>query len=172
MPVTDDMAMAGGREQFGFPKKMAQIELDRAGDRINGFVERNGVRFFEIEFTEDEPAVANIFKSSIQQDFAFHQETGSSAYLVKSFIAPDDQIFDYPPRLIKQNTVFRPKTIQWGQAQVKFTRSNSDPWYEVEVINYIGALRIVGDNTMHSGQVLAELSKMEYAPYAFTKWDW
>ena len=27
MPVTSDMAMAGGREIFGFPKKMADISL-------------------------------------------------------------------------------------------------------------------------------------------------
>jgi acetoacetate decarboxylase len=172
MPVTDDMAMAGGREQFGFPKKMAQIQLTRIDEKFHGFVERNSVRFFELEFTEDEQSVADIFKNSIQQSFAFHQETGSGAYLVKSFMAPDDQIFDYPPRLIRQNIVFRPKTIEWGRAQIKLDRSNCDPWYEVEVINPIGALRIVGDNTMHSGQVLAEISKMEYAPYAFIKWDW
>lgn len=172
MPVTDDMAMAGGRELFGFPKKMAQIKLDGANGKFHGFVERNEVRFFDLEFAVDEQAVADILKSSIQQDFAFHQETGSGAYLVKSFMAPDDQVFDYPPRLIRQNTVFRPKIIEWGKARVKFERSDFDPWYEVEIINPIGALRIVGDNTMHSGQVLAEISKMEYAPYSFIKWDW
>ncbi len=25
MPVDDDMAMAGGREAFGYPKKMAEV---------------------------------------------------------------------------------------------------------------------------------------------------
>ncbi|MGE5123599.1 MAG: acetoacetate decarboxylase family protein [Acidobacteriaceae bacterium] len=171
MPVTDDMAMAGGREQFGFPKKMAQIELIRKGEKFHGYAERKGVRFFELEFTKDEQSVADIFKNSIQQSLAFHQEPGSCSYLIKSFLAPDDQIFDYSPRLIRQNTAFRPKTIEWGQAQIKFERSNSDPWYEVEVINLIGAMRIVGNNTMHSGHVLTEISKMEYAPYAFIKWD-
>jgi acetoacetate decarboxylase len=30
MPVTDDMAMAGGRELGGYPKKIAQIELEKS----------------------------------------------------------------------------------------------------------------------------------------------
>jgi len=32
MPVTSDMAMAGGREVFGFPKKIAEIEYVEDGD--------------------------------------------------------------------------------------------------------------------------------------------
>jgi acetoacetate decarboxylase len=173
MPVTDDMAMAGGREIFGFPKKIAQqIQLVQAGGKTLGFGKTYGVRFFELEFTPDEQAVDESIKILIQQSLAFHQETGTSTYLFKSFRAPDNQLFDYPPRLIRQNTVFRPKTIEWGQAQVKLIRSDCDPWYEVEVVNPIGAMRIVGDNTMLPGQVLAEVDPLEFAPYAFTKWDW
>ena len=169
MPVTNDIAMAGGRERFGFPKKIAQqIQLNQSGGTTVGFVERNGVRFFELEFTHDDQAVDENFK----QSFDFHNEAGASTYLFKSFMAPDNQIFDYPPRLIRQYTVFRPRTIEWGQAQVKLIPSVCDPWHEVEVINPIGAVRIVGDNTMLNGQVLAEVDPMEFAPYAFNKWDW
>jgi len=169
MPVTNDIAMAGGREIFGFPKKIAQqIQLNQTGDKTIGFVERNGVRFFELEFTHDEQAVNESFKRSNN----FNDESGSSTYLFTCFIAPDDEIFDYPPRLIRQKSIFRPKTIEWGQAQVKLLPSECDPWHEVEVVNPIGAVRIVGDNTMLKGQVLAEVDPMEFAPYAFTKWDW
>jgi acetoacetate decarboxylase len=173
MPVTDDMAMAGGRERFGFPKKIAQqIQLRQADGKTVGFVERNGVRFFELEFSPDEQAVDESFKTLTQQSFAFHQETGAGTYLFKSFVAPDNQIFDYPPRLIRLNTVFRPKTIEWGQAQVKLISSDCDPWAEVEIVNPLGAMRIIGDNTLLLGQVLAEVDPMEFAPYAFAKWDW
>jgi acetoacetate decarboxylase len=172
MPVTNDMAMAAGREQFGFPKKMAQIQLSQADSQTLGSVERKGVRFFELEFAANEQSVDDVFKNFIQQSFAFHQETGSATYLLKSFNAPDNQGFDYPPRLIRQNTVFNPKTIEWGQAEIKLTRSDCDPWYEVEVVNLVGALRIVGDNTMLPGQVLTEVDPLEYLPYAFAKWDY
>lgn len=172
MPVTDDMAMAGGRERFGFPKKMAhQIQLNQAGGETMGFVERRGVRFFELEFRPDEQVVEESFKTLIQQTLAFDQETGSGTYLFKSFSAPDDQLFDYPPRLIRQNTIFRPKTIEWGQAKVILSPSDCDPWVEVEVVTLIGGMRFVGDITMLSGQVLAEVDPLEFAPYAFSKWD-
>lgn len=36
IPVTDDMAMALGREAFGLPKKMAQIGLRRDGAMVEG----------------------------------------------------------------------------------------------------------------------------------------
>jgi acetoacetate decarboxylase len=160
MPVTGDMAMAGGREQFGFPKKIAQqIQLNQSNDEIQGFVERNGVRFFELKFTPDEQAVDENIKAIILQGFGFGQDTGAATYLYKCFKAPDSPLFDYPPRLIRQTTVFRPKTIEWGQVQIKMTPSECDPWDEVEVVSPIGALRIVGDNTMMSGQVLAEVDQ-------------
>jgi acetoacetate decarboxylase len=173
MPVTGDMAMAGGREQFGYPKKMAQqIQLGQSSSEILGFVERNGVRFFELKFKHDEQAVNENFKALIQQAFGFDQDKGADTYLFKCFKAPDSPLFDYPPRLIRQTTVFRPKTIEWGQAQINMTPSECDPWYEVEVISPIGAMHIIGDNTMLSGQVLAEVDPMEFAPYAFNRWDW
>jgi hypothetical protein len=134
-------------------------------------VERKGVRFIELEFTHDEQAMDESFKSLIQQSLAFYQETGTGTYLFKSFGAPDDQLFDYPPRLIRQNTVFRPKTIEWGTAKVNLRHSDLDPWDEVEVVNPIGAMRIIGDNTMLPGQVLTEVDSLGFTPYAFTKWD-
>jgi acetoacetate decarboxylase len=48
MPVTSDMAMAGGREVFGFPKNMADIHYSIDGDAVHGWTERRGVRFMEI----------------------------------------------------------------------------------------------------------------------------
>ena len=172
MPVTDDMAMAAGRETFGFPKKIAQIHLDQTPDRIQGYVERNGIRFIELEFAVNEQSVPDNFKDLIQNSLAFYQTSGTPTYLFKSFTSPDNQSFDYPPRLVRQKTIFRPKTIEWGQAQVKLNPSNSDPWHEVEVISPLGAMRIVGDNTMLSGDVLAEVDPIQFAPYAFNKWDW
>ena len=38
MPVTNDMAMAGGREIWGYPKKLANIALQREGGTAYGFI--------------------------------------------------------------------------------------------------------------------------------------
>ncbi len=43
MPVDNDMALIGGREQFGYPKKIAEeISLERRGDHAIGAVVRSG----------------------------------------------------------------------------------------------------------------------------------
>src|SRR5271157_1830170 len=48
MPVTNDIAMAGGREVYGFPKKIADIDITRQGETVSGWTERRGVRFMEV----------------------------------------------------------------------------------------------------------------------------
>ena len=48
MPVTDDRAMIGGREIFGFPKKMANVVLERNDKDVHGYSERLGVKNIEI----------------------------------------------------------------------------------------------------------------------------
>ncbi len=40
--------MAGGREEFGYPKKMATIQFEHSGQSVHGHVERHGIRFFEV----------------------------------------------------------------------------------------------------------------------------
>lgn len=172
MPVTGDLAMAGGREIFGYPKKIAAIDFNREGDQVSGSLERHGARFFEVQAELREEAVEEGFKALIAQGFAFHDESGSSGYLFKHFLSPEGAGFDYPPRLIRQANVFRPKLVEWGQAQVEFHPSERDPWHEVEIVRMLATMYIVSDNTMLGGKVVAEVDPMEFMPYAFLKWDW
>ena len=49
MPVTNDIALILGREIFGYPKKMADIDIERKGENVSGWTERHGIRFFEVK---------------------------------------------------------------------------------------------------------------------------
>ena len=50
MPVDDDMAMIGAREQYGYPKKMAdKITLEKAQNRVVGSVIRKKEEILRIE---------------------------------------------------------------------------------------------------------------------------
>ena len=49
MPVTDDMALIGGREYFGFPKKIGTLSLTKNGVKTGGWTERHDIRFMEIK---------------------------------------------------------------------------------------------------------------------------
>jgi acetoacetate decarboxylase len=173
MPVTNDIAMAGGREIFGFPKKIADVQLHRKGDTLVGWTERRGVRFMEIrakmtgKFNVEDAAAMLMNPAAANPD-------GSSdavSYNFKHFPAPEGMGFDYNPRLVKQVTTMRPKEVEFGEAEVILQPSDYDPWAEVEVVRVLGAVRTVGDNSMKSGAVVAEVGPMEFASYAFLKWD-
>ncbi len=172
MPVTGDMAMAGGREIFGYPKKLANIEFKRSGDSVTGWLERHGVRFFEVRARLDgKPSFEN-FRESMTEGSAYNDERGAITYNFKYFQAPDGSGLDYSPRLVSQATVFRPKTIEWGNAEVILSPSEHDPWSEVEIVTVLGAVYTVGNNSMLRGSVVAEVDPVAFAPYSFLKWDW
>lgn len=172
MPVTSDMAMAGGREFFGFPKKMADIHYKKDGDTAEGWTERRGTRFMEIRARLtgkfNDPSMQDILTANPMAEDGSSKRT---SYNFKHFPAPEGGAFDYNPRLVKQETVFRPKEIQFGEAEIIFKPSNYDPWAEVEVVKMLGAVYTRGDNSMLGGKVVAEAGPMEFAPHAFLKWD-
>jgi acetoacetate decarboxylase len=171
MPVDGDMAMAGGREIFGFPKKMAQIEFEKQGNALTGRISRHGKRFFEIRARLNGDSVQEPVRSMIQTGLAFNSEAGSSVYLYKHFMAPDGVGFDYPPRLIRQNNVLRSQSLDWAEAEFTLPPSDCDPWYEVEIVRVLGSVYVVGNTTMLHGAVVAEVDPAAFMPYAWSKWD-
>lgn len=171
MPVDDDMAMAGGREVFGYPKKMARLHFNKDGDNIEGWVERHGVRYFEIKakLTETPPEAL----SSMAPDWTSNPgvEEERISFNFKSFPAPERQGFDYNPRLIREAVTFRPAITLFGTPEITLTQSDDDPWAEVAVEKVLGAVYTKGHNTMNPGKVVSEGDLAAFLPYAFLKWD-
>jgi acetoacetate decarboxylase len=58
-----------------------------------------------------------------------------------------------------------------GEGEIILRHSDYDPWAEVEVVKMLGAFYTVGDNSMLRGKSVAEVGFIEFAPYAFLKWD-
>ena len=176
MPVSNDIALAGGREIFGFPKKMANFHFKKDGDVVSGWTERKGVRFMELETNltgtfNDVAAMEKFMLAAGGDDGTIR----GVSYNFKHFIAPgsagSSAGFDYNPRLVRQETILRPKAMQFGEASVTLTHSEDDPWAEVEVVKVLGAMYTVGDNSMLGGTVVAETDATSFAPYAYLKWD-
>ncbi len=173
MPVTNDMAMAAGREFFGFPKKIAEIHFQRDGRSAEGWTDRRGVRFMDIRAkltgNFNDPAAQEILTAALKPgaDGAIH----AVSYNFKHFPAPEGGAFDYNPRLVRQETVLKPKEMLLGEAKIILRPSDYDPWAEVEVVRMLGAIYTQGDNSMLPGKAVAEVGFMEFAPFAFLKWD-
>jgi acetoacetate decarboxylase len=169
MPVTGDLAMAGGREEFGYPKKMANIQFKRSAHSVRGRIERHGIQFFEVRAKLTGKTNTEEFQSIVLSETS---EEGAVAYNFKHFFAPDKIGFDYKPRLVRERTVFRLNVVEWAEAEVFLSHSEYDPWAEVEIVRVLGAVYTVGNNTMQRGEVVAEADPIAFEPYAYLKWDY
>src|SRR5438132_6161628 len=87
MPMTTEQAVVGGRETFGEPKKLAEVTLERDGDRIVGRMGRLGVTFVELSGRVLE--TLDLPPDGKRTDFYF-----------KFLPAPDGKGFDAEPSLV------------------------------------------------------------------------
>jgi acetoacetate decarboxylase len=173
MPVTDDRAMIGGREIFGFPKKIANVYLKKEGKDVYAYSERLGVKNIEIKAKLtgkfNDPETAKIIK---ELGLLPGRKKNTINYNFKYFPAPDKNAFDYNPWLVKQETAVRPQSMEMGEADIILNSTIHDPWGEIEIIKILGALYIKTDNTMLPGEKIAEVDSEEFLPYSYIKWDW
>ncbi len=175
MPVTNDMAMAAGREYFGFPRKIAFIELKHNGNEIEGWAERLGTIFFHAKlkitgrFNEDDTMKLllseEILKLNGRVPILNH-------YSFKHYNSPEFFTFEHKTRLIKEITEIKPKVLKLGEAEIKLDSSIHDPWAEIENVRLLGGIYYEGDYSMQKGIVIDEIDPEITRPYSFIKWDW
>lgn len=170
MHVTNDMAMALGREVYGFPKKLSDIEFEREGKIAKGRLERYGRPILELQSNlSGKPNTTDFL--DLLAEYARPNGGGLVTFLFKHFPAPDRHGFDYHPRLIRVETIMRPTAVEFGEADIMLSPSDTDPWFQVEIVNVLGALYTAGHHVMKKGDVVAEVDSSIFAPYACIKWD-
>ena len=173
MPVTDGQSMCSGREFYGMPKKMADVGFESKGNRIEGWTERYGRRFFELKVDLDQPPQNPGIK-----DLSLWEATagGTSEQQVrlfsfKAFRSPDWAGFDYPPRLIQYALLGELRDVRYCRAEIELHDSPYDPWAEIELGEIQGAIYARGRTYMGAGQVVAEVDPMQFAPYYMGRFD-
>jgi acetoacetate decarboxylase len=157
MPITSEPRMHNGRDVFGLPKKLAKIHFERQGNRATGWVERNGVRFVEVE--------AEL--TGTLQELPPMGPSYSFKAMPRIDLKPG---FDGPVFLTAQRTTIEPKSIEIGTAGIVFKKAEHDPWHELGDVSVLTAFYMVTDNTMLPGSILAEVEPKGYIPhyYRFT----
>jgi len=173
MPVTDDRAMIGGREIFGFPKKIANVTLERKDNSVHAYSERLGVKNIEIK-AELTGKFNDLETPKIIKELGLlpGRRKNTINYNFKYFPAPNKEGFDYDPWLVKQQTSVQPKSLEMGFAEVKLNSTDHDPWAEVEIVRLLGALYLKTDNEMLPGEALIQVDPEEFLPFSYSKWDW
>ncbi|MEW6441138.1 MAG: acetoacetate decarboxylase family protein [bacterium] len=158
MPITSEPRMHNGRDVFGFPKKLANIHLEREGNRVSGWVERYGIRFVEI-------AIA--LSGSIPE-----LPPMGPTFLFKAMPKIDlTPGFDGPVLLARQQTEIRPRRIEIGTAELTLRPSEHDPWSEIGKPEVLAAFSLESDNTMLPGTILGEVDPQGYLPHYYKVTD-
>jgi acetoacetate decarboxylase len=176
MPVDDDTAMVGGREQLGFPKKMAdKITLDKKDNSIIGSVVRKKVEILRIEGDLGNETSEDVlsYLGDTTTDWDGEQCYRVLSFLFKFFLSPDGSNFDYFPRLVRQATLFRRlgKTVQ-VTGKVTLSSTPCDPLGEVSVGDIIGIIYGQWHNTMLPGKVVTKIwNPMKFVKHSFFKSD-
>ncbi len=173
MPVTDDRAMIGGREIFGFPKKMANVVLTRENNEVHAYSERLGVKNIEIHAKLsgkfNDPETPKLIK---ELELLPGRKKNTINFNYKYFPHPTKEGFDHDPWLVQQETSVGPKSMEMGEADIQLNSTIHDPWAEVEIVKVLGALYLRGDNEMLPGKIVAKVDSEQFLPYSYNKWDW
>ena len=176
MPVDDDMAMVGGREQFGYPKKMAdKITLEKTENRVVGSVIRKKEEILRIE-CELMKEVPSNFRDDMwvqTKDWNGTPCYRVIAFLYKYFQSPGGMGFDYLPRLIREPTLMRKKgNVLEGRGKVKVSSSPFDPLGDVPVKEIRNMVYGKWHNTMLPGKVIGRAwNPLKFLKHAFYKTD-
>jgi Acetoacetate decarboxylase (ADC) len=176
MPVDDDMALIGGREQFGYPKKMAdRITLKAESDSVTGSVVRKGNEILRIDCElgdeVDEGSMRELGEPVVDWNGAPGYKV--LAFLFKHFLSPGGAGFDYFPRLIREPVLFRTEgAIRAGSGRVRLNSTPVDPLAEVLVGDMVSMFYGLWNNSMLPGKVVSRAwNPLAFAPHAFFKLD-
>jgi acetoacetate decarboxylase len=157
MPMTTEQAVIGGRETFGEPKKLADIDLIHADGSVRGSFTRMGTTFLEIQghvAGEVDPAA---------------DRTRTSFYL-KFLPSPTGKGFDGDPLLVHVKRQERTRK-QWKiDGEVLLHESRFDPVADLPVLEMID-VELAERSSIQTGEVVAKLPGDWIAPYAHQRYD-
>ncbi len=157
MPVSTDSALTFGRELYGEPKKLAEIQLEERGDgTVHGSVTRYGITFLELSAVldpADEP----------------ERDTETIRYHFRFLPNPDGRIAG-PVELVRVEHRSRLRVTARGQASVTVRDSPHDPLFDIPILKVLGAA--LSEGVMEtSGAVAATVPAEAFLPFAFAKVD-
>jgi len=158
MPMTTEQAVIGGRETFGEPKKIADIDFTQEGDRVSSTVTRNGIPYLAVsgEIGEDQGP----------REFVEH------AFCFKAFpTCEKDGSFDNDPILVRLDWKHRHSEVRpITGGELVLTESPFDPVVDVPVRKLVRMEYEVG-TTESNGTVLRTIPGDWMLPFLHQRYD-
>jgi acetoacetate decarboxylase len=146
--VTTDEALIPGREIAGFPKKLAEIDWGRDGDRIYGSVTRWGKRILSVEGRVQGPMPEAAAAAGLP-------DTPALNYKLIPGPAGEIEIEE----ITKAQIELSPRDQEIGQAQIRCEPSDYDPVAELVPEAEGPMIVMLSDNTIPAGEVLKRIKR-------------
>ncbi|MHA1129845.1 MAG: acetoacetate decarboxylase family protein [Candidatus Helarchaeota archaeon] len=116
MFVDSDIALAAGREIWGYPKKLAEMSVKKEDNKVVGLLRRNEI---------------DVMKITIEQNNKLTQIPDATTITLKQLLKPDGSGLEIR-ELIKTTMTMEAVDSFGGSATIEFQESNADPLYLLE----------------------------------------
>lgn len=157
MPMGAEAAVVGGREMYGEPKKLAEIELRREGDEVIGSVCRHGITYLEL-------------RGRVEAEIETPPPSTSLDYYVKFLISPDGKGFDDDPALVycyRETTTRRAERVA---GEVILRESPVDPVADLPLRRLLG-MTLSERQSLQRGVIVDRLPGEWIAPFVHQRYD-
>jgi acetoacetate decarboxylase len=158
MPMTTEQAVIGGRETFGEPKKIADIDFSLDGDRVRSTVTRMGVPYLEVQ--------GDLGDALEPREFVEH------AFCYKAFPNCENKAgFDNDPVMVRLDWKHEHKEVRKVEnGELILRESPMDPVVDVPVRRLVSMEYEVG-TTESNGTVLRTIPSEWLLPFLHQRYD-
>ena len=157
MPMTSEQAVVGGRERFGEPKKLAEIEFDASVDAVSASVTRRGIDYLGVRATRVEELGP--------------RRMTEHAYCFKAFPScVPDRGFDQDPQLVRLEWRHNYERVWRLDGELELLDSPFDPVADLPVRQVL-EFEYTEGTTLSSGRVLRPVPGEWLLPFMHQRYD-
>jgi acetoacetate decarboxylase len=157
IPIDLESALSISREKFGEPKKLADIELLRDGNHVEGRITRQGVTFIEIvgDVAETLPT---------PEPYPAHQ------WWFKFLPAVEGEGFDAGPFLVRVDQVRSPESVERVEGKLVLRDLPSCPVVDLPIVE-TESIRWTVRKSTHTPKLVGPVDGDAFLPYAYSRYD-
>ncbi|CAM5356074.1 acetoacetate decarboxylase family protein [Streptomyces xanthochromogenes] len=157
MPMTHERALIGGREVFGEPKKLGEVDVERDGLVVRASLARHGIAFVEVRGAVDGP-------------LPLPEPTRKTDFYFKFLPAVDGEGFDADPVLVHCVRNEKVRKLEKITGDVVLRESMYDPVADLPVRRVV-EITIGEKTTDQKGTVAERVSAQALLPYIHQRYD-
>ncbi|MEU5533434.1 acetoacetate decarboxylase family protein [Streptomyces sp. NPDC020362] len=157
MPMTHERALTGGREVFGEPKKLGEVDVERDGLVVRASLARHGIAFVEI-------------RGAVSGALPLPEPSRKTDFYFKFLPAVDGSGFDGDPVLVHCVRHEKVRRLERVTGDVVLRESLYDPVADLPVLRLLEIT--LGEKTSdQSGRVVERVDAQALLPYVHQRYD-